>query len=253
LLSDDGIGLELVRLSDYDGDLEAVDRLPHEVWPEFLFHAGAIERRWQRLIERFPDYQLALCDLASGDLVGTANTIPFALGDADLAARHDGWDGVLEAGTADDAPPPDMLSGLGIAILPAHRRPGASAFAIEGMKQLAREGGFPELVGPLRPTLKHRYPLTPFDRYVGWRRADGQPFDPWLRRHVSIGARIVGPCPESMRVEAGVADWERWTGLAMPESGRYLVPGALAPVEVDRELDRALYVEPNLWIRHPLG
>lgn len=203
-------------------------------------------------MDRFPDCQLAVCDLESGELVGTANTVPFALGDGDLAARQDGWDGVLEAGTADDAPPPDMLSALGIVLLPSHRRPGASAFVIEGMKQLARDRGFPALVGPLRPTLKHRYVLTPFERYVGWRRADGQYFDPWLRTHVSIGASVVAPCWSSMRVDGPVADWERWTGIAMPESGSYVVPGALVPVEVDRDRDVARYVEPNLWIRHPV-
>ena len=52
-------------------------------------------------------------DLESGELVGTANTVPFGLGGGDLARRQDGWDGVLDAGTADDAPPPDTLSALG--------------------------------------------------------------------------------------------------------------------------------------------
>jgi hypothetical protein len=53
-----------------------------------------------------------------------------------------------------------------------------------------------------------------------------------------------------MRVEASIADWERWTAIALPESGSYIIPGALTPVNVDRERDRALYLEPNLWIRH---
>ena len=35
-----------------------------------------------------------------------------------------------------------------------------------------------------------------------------------------------------------------------PESGRYVVPGALEPIEVDRERDVGLYVEPNVWMRH---
>ena len=43
------MGLELIPLSDYEGDPDAVDRLPHELWPEFLFHTAAIERSWQRL------------------------------------------------------------------------------------------------------------------------------------------------------------------------------------------------------------
>jgi hypothetical protein len=88
---------------------------------------------------------------------------------------------------------------------------------------------------------------------VGWRRPDGQPFDPWVRRHVRLGGTIVATCARSMHVEGSVADWERWTGLRLPESGPYAIPGALVPVEVDRERDRAVYVEPNLWVRHAVA
>jgi hypothetical protein len=39
-------------------------------------------------------------------------------------------------------------------------------------------------------------------------------------------------------------------GVSFPESGRYEVPGALDLVEIDREQDRGLYVEPGVWVRH---
>ena len=47
-----------------------------------------------------------------------------------------------------------------------------------------------------------------------------------------------------------VAEWEEWTGLASPESDRYVVPGALEPITIDREADRGTYVEPNDWVLH---
>jgi hypothetical protein len=37
-----------------------------------------------------------------------------------------------------------------------------------------------------------------------------------------------------MIMQGRVGDRERWTGLRFPESGRYVVPGALAPVTIDR-------------------
>ncbi len=144
----EAIGLELVRLSEYRGDLEEIDRLPYDIWPEFLFHTAATERGWPRLAERFADCQLAIRDLATGTLVGAANTVPFALGGGDLALREDGWDGVLAAGTADDAPEPDTLAPLGVDLLPSVRRPVASAFVLEAMKELARERGFAALAAP---------------------------------------------------------------------------------------------------------
>ena len=38
--------------------------------------------------------------------------------------------------------------------------------------------------------------------------------------------------------------------MRFPESGRYVVPGALEPIEVGREKDIGLYVEPNVGMRH---
>ena len=56
---------------------------------------------------------------------------------------------------------------------------------------------------------------------------------------------------ESMRIPGTVPQWEQWADMALPESGSYVVPGALAPVEIDRERDEGLYVEPNVWMVHP--
>jgi hypothetical protein len=39
---------------------------------------------------------------------------------------------------------------------------------------------------------------------------------------------------------------------AVPESGEYVVPGALELVTIDRNVDRGTYVEPNVWMVHPL-
>ena len=58
--------------------------------------------------------------------------------------------------------------------------------------------------------------------------------------------------PESLTVVGTVAEWEEWTGMAFPESGRYVVPGALQPVVIDRERDLGRYDDPNIWMRHPV-
>ncbi len=38
--------------------------------------------------------------------------------------------------------------------------------------------------------------------------------------------------------------------MAFPESGRYVFPGGLALLHVDREADTGLYYEPNVWVAH---
>jgi hypothetical protein len=55
-----------------------------------------------------------------------------------------------------------------------------------------------------------------------------------------------------MHISGTVADWEKWVGLRFPESGIYVVPGALTPVEINLENDRGVYIEPNVWMLHGL-
>ncbi|GAA3039899.1 hypothetical protein GCM10017559_80300 [Streptosporangium longisporum] len=97
---------------------------------------------------------------------------------------------------------------------------------------------------------KARYPLTPMERFVTWVRRDGSPFDPWLRTHHRMGARILCPAERSMTVTGTVDEWQRWASMEFPDSGSYVVPGALVPVTIDREADLGEYVEPNVWMRH---
>jgi hypothetical protein len=118
------------------------------------------------------------------------------------------------------------------------------------MRRVAADAGFPELIAPVRPTWKERYPLMPLERYAHWKREDGLPFDPWIRLHVRLGAELAEVCPESMRVTGTVAEWEEWTSLRFPEDGDYVVAGALVPVTFAEGI--GVYVEPNVWMRHRL-
>ena len=107
------------------------------------------------------------------------------------------------------------------------------------------------LIAPVRPSWRERYPLTPIERYITWRREDGQLLDPWMRLHERLGARVATALPYSMRITGTVRDWEKWTDLALPESGDYVFPHGLAPVSIDRDSDLGTYWEPNVWMIHP--
>ena len=120
------------------------------------------------------------------------------------------------------------------------------------MKAIGETHGFDAMIAPVRPTLKSRYPLTPMERYIQWQNDDGLPFDAWIRVHVRLGAEIVKVCSQSMRITGTVDDWEQWAEMRFPESGTYVVPGALVPIEIDRDTNQGTYVEPNVWMRHPI-
>jgi hypothetical protein len=104
----------------------------------------------------------------------------------------------------------------------------------------------------VRPNHKERYPTIPIERYAHWTRADGSPFDPWVRVHTRLGARIGPTIPRSMRITGTVAEWESWTDMRFPETGDYVFPAGLTTVHIDREADRGGYWEPNVWIIHTL-
>jgi GNAT superfamily N-acetyltransferase len=208
-------------------------------WPEIVFHDAISNANWGRLYEERPEFQFALLD---GDRVlAEGNSLP-------VAGMPAAWRDALRDGFEQSEP--DRLCAIAIVIdQDAHGR-GLSRTMLEHMRGLAAERGW-ELVAPVRPTLKHRYPLTPMERYMHWRRDDGRLFDPWLRSHERLGAELVGVAPDSLVSEGTVAELEEWCGLAFPESGSYVVEGALVPVEIDREADRGAYREPNVWMRHP--
>jgi hypothetical protein len=164
-----------------------------------------------------------------------------------------GWDAVVAKGLADrdQGRRPTALSALAATVAPDRLGHGLSPLIIRALRGAAAHSGLEHFVAPVRPTGKSRYPLTPMERYVRWTRPDGTPFDAWLRTHWRLGARMLGVCPASTVVEADVGTWESWTGMRFPDSGAYVVPDALVPVEIDRERDVGRYVEPNLWMQHP--
>ena len=106
------------------------------------------------------------------------------------------------------------------------------------MSGLAKAHGLDRLIAPVRPTWKERYPLTPIENYVLWRREDGFHYDPWIRTHERLGAEILSPAPKSMTVIASRGAWEEWTALQFPEDGDYVVPGALVPVRFEGGRER---------------
>jgi hypothetical protein len=229
---------------------ERADEATADAFPEYNKHGDVLSPRWSRLYLDYPAFQLVLWDEATGEVLGEGNTIP---------CRYDGTAGGLPRGIDEvaagidlgvPAGAPTALCALAIAIPAGQENRGQSRLLLGGMRALAAEHGWAQLIAPVRPSWKARYPLTPIERYARWARSDGLPLDPWLRVHVRLGGRILRPEPESLRISGSVADWEGWVGMAFPETGRYVFPDGLAPLQVDRERDVGLYHEPNVWVAH---
>lgn len=250
--------IELFSAAERPDLKPAADTLSAKSWPPFLDGNLATRQYWPGLFDPAlaPFQYLAVERRPDGNevLLGCSHSIPFSLPDLDEKRLSDGgWDYVIETGTmaARAGLPGNALSALAVMVDPQHRQSVVAETLIANMKATARRHGLGALVVPLRPTRKKDYPLTPFADYVRWTTSNGEPFDPWIRKHWRLGGRVVAVAPESMHVSAGADQWEKWTGLRFPVAGPYHVPGALAPVHFD-EAGRGTYVEPNLWVRHTL-
>jgi hypothetical protein len=219
------------------------------VWPEFIFHDQISSELMGQVTESFPRYDIRILD--DGQVIAGSWGVPL---------RWDGTPGTLPGGydealisaiTGHEASvPPDTLCVMAVAVRADRQGAGLGGQALTEMRSVAVNAGLERVISPVRPVLKSRYPLTPMANYARWTRADGAHVDPWIRTHLRLGGVILGPAPRSMIVTGTVAEWEQWASMAFPETGRYVVPGALDLVEIDREQDLGTYAETNLWMRH---
>jgi GNAT superfamily N-acetyltransferase len=218
----------------------------HETFPEYNNHGDVLNLYWGRLDEERAAFQLYLVE--SGDVIlARIQSLPLRW-DGTLDDLPAGIDGAIERGFVETGA--NVLCAMVIAIPFDHQGRGLSSVALEAMRELAGHHGLGALIAPVRPSWKDRYPLTPIDEYLTYRRSDGLFLDPWLRVHERAGGVVLRPEPESLRITGTVAEWEEWTGMAFPRSGSFWFPGGLAPVAIDRGADVGRYWEPNVWLRH---
>jgi GNAT superfamily N-acetyltransferase len=218
-------------------------------WPEFVLHDQVSAGLIGRAGEYFPQFDVRL--LVDGEVIaggwavalrwsGTAESLP------------DGYDGALISAIAehDSAIPPDTLCVMAAAVREDQRGAGLGGQVLTALRARAAQAGLERMIAPVRPVLKSRYPLAPMANFARWTRGDGAHIDPWIRTHQRLGATILCPAPRSMVVAGTIVQWQDWAGMAFPETGQYVVPGALDLVEIDAERDHGTYAETNLWMRH---
>jgi GNAT superfamily N-acetyltransferase len=245
------VDLQVVRRSERPELWDDIRDLSDEVWPEYNLHGEFINYYWAQLYDVFPEWQFVLYEPAEQLVLAEGQTIPVAWDSTD-AGLGPGIDATLAAAFELQAAggQPTAVSALAAKIPPRHQGRRLSGVLLKAMADLARDAGLDHLIAPVRPSRKDRYPTIPIERYAHWTRPDGEPFDPWVRVHTRMGARIGPVVPHSLHITGSAGEWESWTGMQFPETGDYVFPAGLATVHIDREADTGEYWEPNIWIIH---
>jgi len=206
---------------------------------------------YSELLDAYPEYQLCLVDEDTGYPVAVANSVPFACsGPDDLPPE--GWDWVIETAARTMNTRVNMLGALAVSVPAVHRSKGYARLMIRSLIDLAETKKLDGVVVPVRPTAKVRHPWVPIADYMAWTDDSGRPYDPWLRSHLSVGGKLIGPCERSMVVHEHIAFWENWSEQRFEQSGAYALPGTLAPVEIDIDRQTGTYEEPNVWVTYPV-
>lgn len=226
-----------------------------DTWDEFVTNDPIGWAYIGRIVGELPEYVLVATD-PEGKVVARAFSVPLAM---DVDGRRElpagGWDQVMLWAFSDlrHGRRPDTVSAIEITVATGRQGRGISGRMLAAMRDNARRLGFDEVIAPVRPSAKKDEPQTLIDEYAYRTRAsDGLPHDPWLRVHVRAGGVLEKVAHTSMTVTGSLDQWRRWTGLPFDTTGRVEVPGALVPVHCEAERGYAVYVEPNVWVRHRL-
>ena len=240
--------METVSLASRMDLVPDVFDLNAEVFPGFVLMKRTPQT--EESLRMLAAYQLVILD--GETLVASGHTVPISWTPGQLMPA--GWSEVIEQGVTEFAKEvtTSTLCGFSVAIRQSHQGKGLSAEMLGAMKELGRQQHLNHLLIPVRPTFKSKYPLIPMDEYITWRRDDGTPFDPWMRVHERLGGKIVNVARNAMKISGTIEQWESWSGLRMKSSGKYIVPGALSPVNVNVGENTGLYLEDNVWYLYQL-
>jgi GNAT superfamily N-acetyltransferase len=234
---------------------ELVRGLTKLSWPEFMLHDQIAGELWHELLDRFAEYQLALYDVENDRVAAMGNSFPLRWENSLTNLPEGGWDwAFMEAvNNHKQGLSSNVHCAIQVVIHPDYRGQGLGTRTLDAVLAVSQFKGFQALIIPVRPSEKSNYPLINIDDYLTWKNEDGLPFDAWLRVHAQIGGKIIKACHESKTIRGTRAEWEQWTKMKFPQSGGYIISGALNPMEMNLEKDEGVYIEPNVWMVHQVG
>lgn len=247
--------IKIISISERLDLLDAVDEMVANHWPAFMMGTSVNAEYWDRLYQLpFSQYQFIAIHEDKGleKVIGLINAVALPWKGSLDELPEDGWDRIFTTAMKSDEKqlPCNLISALSVTIDRNYRGKNIPKQLIQTLKKYAKTQNYIGVVVPVRPTLKHCYPLQKIEDYITWVNPQNEPLDPWIRTHWRLGAKIVKIAPQSMKITNSVSGWSEWTGLQFPQKGHYVIPSGLVPIEIDIDNDVGYYIEPNLWMFH---
>lgn len=236
------------RLDLYDKQEEICGN----AFPTFLYYSEIAAKTWEKMIEYYKEYQLLF--LHDENIVCVFNCMPMNLDFTDEELPEEAFNWGLEKGIEDFENGKEINAALGVQIIipSKYQGKGISSIAVVEIKKMCAQKGIKKLIIPIRPTLKSKYPINDMDNYINWKNEKGLPFDPWLRVHVKQKGKIISSCKKAVEIKGTIKQWETWTNMKFPESGWYVIEGALCPIKINTKKNLGIYIEPNVWVSHEI-
>ncbi|CAF1459845.1 unnamed protein product [Adineta ricciae] len=251
---DDKFGYTIHTLKDRHDLRTSIEELNMISWPKFLAQDIVTNNAWDVLFKEWNEYQVVIVDNNGDKLIGVGLTVPIHW-DGNINTLPSGWEAATQLGLDDLAAGkrPTALSAFAIMVNPQMQKKGISALILKTILNISRQHGFHSFAVNVRPILKMNYPLIPIETYAYWTNDNGEPFDPWMRVHFRAGAKLIGVSPRAVLVKGTVSQWQEWTKMEFPDSGRYIVSGALTSVTIQHEHNLGIYFDPAVWMIHTTG
>jgi hypothetical protein len=143
----------------------------------------------------------------------------------------------------------NTLVAIGVVVAKNFVNKGLSSEVLKQFAANAKVRNFDNLIVPVRPALKSKHPEVLMEEYLGWRK-DEEHYDPWIRVHQRLGAKILGIAPNTLTVQGAIEDWKRWTNCVYTPGELFAPEGALSPVEFSDKSNIGIYKDPNVWMKH---
>lgn len=228
----------------------ALDDINKEAWPAFMLNWECKE--WAHLYSTFADYQILLLT-DDDDIMAYGHTIPIYW-DESLELIPDDLATIIKRAvrTHNHNKKPNLLVALAAVVSDNHKGKGLSYEVVKAMKDMALAHDILDVMIPVRPTLKSKYPLIPLKQYTLWENDEKTSFDPWLRVHRKLGGKVLKTAEKSITITGCISQWESWTNTRIPGSGEYVFEGTLNSVLIDTKKDIGIYNDPCVWMYYSL-